>query len=487
MHPILCETVYWFIMRTPPILFLIAVLLMLSTSFAHADIVTLKDGTTHEGTVIKENRAEVVLEIVIANIKTTKTFPRYQVRSIEYKPLESADATKEEEKDQQENADRDSTGRSGSDAQTEGRTDTEDDDSGTDRRADLRNRELFITIPVEGIIGIETNANGLKNALTQARRRKVQHIVFVIDSPGGYVYDAIESLKVLKEFDDDFVYHALVVEGAISAASIYVAASDHIWLRPESRVGGAVAYTSDNSTGAADVDAKMNSIWAAEIASRALSKGHPPEIFRAMVETGAEVWFDEEGKVYASRPGTPGAQQIDNSQTILTIRADQMIQIGMAKLFEGELDELGEQLQIANWFPVRGMGERAMQSASRERTELQERFDDAVKVFRDAYEDFNQNNPRTKNDYQYFIQPDGRRYPDGTSMQMWRERCDKAIRNCDTMLAALGRIASVNKSAKRVGAIHLEQLPDDIGHEVYTTFKEIRQWLVEHRDNMMGS
>lgn len=469
--------------RTPFKLLVVA-LIAFSNTVVHADIVTLKDGTTYEGTVVKENRAEVVLEIVIANIKTTKKFPRYQVRSIEYKPVEVQEQTQQEEV---ESGELDEQGGSENTGNADRAEDGEESDEREDRRAALRDRELFMTIPVEGMIGVETNANGLRNALTQAKRRKVQHIIFTIDSPGGYVYDALESLKVLKEFDDDLVYHALVVEGAISAASIYVAAADQIWLRPESRVGGAVAYTTDNSTGATDVDAKMNSIWAAEIASRALSKGHPPEIFRAMVETGAEVWFDGEGKVYGSRPATPGAQQIDNNRTILTIRADQMVQIGMAKLFEGELTELGEVLGIAGWYPARGLGERTMQSASRERIELQERYDEAIEVFRDAFEEFKENNPRTKNDYSFFIQPSGDRYPDGQSMQLWRERTDKAIRNCDTMLAALARIASVNKRAKRVGALHLEQLPDDIGHDVYTTISESRQWLAEHRDNMMGS
>lgn len=62
--------------RTPFKLLVVA-LIALSNAVVHADIVTLKDGTTYEGTVVKENRAEVVLEIVIANIKTTKKFPRY--------------------------------------------------------------------------------------------------------------------------------------------------------------------------------------------------------------------------------------------------------------------------------------------------------------------------------------------------------------------------------------------------------------------------
>ncbi|MFG0299057.1 MAG: hypothetical protein ACF8K1_05590, partial [Phycisphaerales bacterium JB047] len=84
----------------------------------------------------------------------------------------------------------------------------------------------------------------------------------------------------------------------------------------------------------------------------------------------------------------------------------------------------------------------------------------------------------------FYIQPNGSRYPDGVAMQKWRERSDKAIRNCDDMLAALVRIADVNKRAKRAGALHLEVVPDDLGHEAYTTISEARAWLASHRDDM---
>ncbi|MFG0245438.1 MAG: hypothetical protein ACF8MF_05220 [Phycisphaerales bacterium JB052] len=460
----------------------IGFVLALCTGFCRADIVTLKDGTTHEGTVVSENRAQVVLEIVIANIKTTKTFPRYKVRSIEYKPIAGAEE-QEEDTPVVPEAD-DEREQNQPDASASPDKAEDDHQSAEDRLAAIRDRELYIVIPIEGTIGVESNADGLKKALTQARRRKAKHIVFEIDSGGGYVYDAVESLKVLKEFDDDFEYHALVVEGAISAASIYVAASDHIWVRADARVGGAVAYSSDTSTGAAEVDAKMNSIWAADIAARAQSKGHPPEVFRAMVEPGAEVWFDQDGKVYPSRPSGRGGQQIDNSRTILTIRADQMIEIGMAKLFEGEISELGEMLEIRNWAEIRGLGARVMLAAGRERAKMQEQYEEAIVVFRDALEAYEANDPRTFEDYTFYIQPNGSRYPDGVAMQKWRERSDKAIRNCDDMLAALVRIADVNKRAKRAGALHLEVVPDDLGHEAYTTISEARAWLASHRDDM---
>tara|TARA_R110002111_G_C5964478_1_gene369768 strand:+ start:107 stop:1504 length:1398 start_codon:yes stop_codon:yes gene_type:complete len=453
--------------------------LAFTASLCSADILTLKDGTVYEGVITKENRAEVVIEITIANIKTTKTFPRYKVKSIEHKAVE----TPAEEKPSESKKDLD--------------TDSENDSNKTSResireqstkmRVSAADRTPFMVIPVIGMIGVETNANGLRKALHQAKRRKINHIVFTIDSGGGFVYDAVETLKVLKEFDEELTYHALVEEGAISAASVYVAAADDIFVRPDARVGGAVAYSEDNTSGATEVDAKFNSIWAAEIAARAESKGFPPEIFRAMVVLDAEVWFDDENKVFASRPSGANAQQIDSKGTILTIRAGQMVQIGMATEFTGEPNELGELLGLQNWSEVPGMGKRIMDASSKERIKLTEKFKFAIDTFADAREDFELNAPQSFSDYRYHIERNGLRVPEGTSVQLWRKRSSASIIACDIMLQALTQIADVNRRAKKAGALHLDIVPDSIGDDAYTTIQDARNWLQSNKNSIPQS
>ena len=240
---------------------LIIAFLALAVSLSKADIVTLKDGTTYEGVVTKESRAEVVIEITIANIKTTKTFARYKVKSIEYKPVETASDDSKDTKTDEKTTDDDRSSSPKSNSPTRTRR----------VQASKASRTNYIVIPIEGMIGEQTNADGLEKTLRLAARKKIKHVIFAIDSPGGYIYDAVETLKVLKEYDKAMTYHAVVLEGAISAASVYVAAADNIFVRPDARVGGAVAYTNNNTTGSKDVDAKFNSIWAAEVAARAES------------------------------------------------------------------------------------------------------------------------------------------------------------------------------------------------------------------------
>ncbi len=463
---------------------LILVCLCACATIAQADILTLKDGTVYEGVITKETRAQVTIEITIANIKTTKTFPRYKVKSIEHQAVAN---------DQDDEADSESQ-RTTSTPRT---TDRPKQDTTRKRttRPSTESLNNYIIVPIKGIIGEETNADGLKKTLQLASRKRIKHVVFVIDSPGGYVYDAVETLKVLKEYDETFVYHALVEEGAISAASVYVAAADDIFVRPGARVGGAVAYTNDKTNNAKEVDAKFNSIWAAEISARAESKGYPAEIFRAMVVLDAEVWMNKEGEITNTRPaGRSGAQQIDSRRTILTIRAAQMVQAGMAKEFTGNIKELGEALDLTDWFEVSGIGNRSMIKSAKDRTSLREKMVFAQDVFNSSFEDYKAHHPSTYSDYIRLINRndpydrfgynnrDNNRNKDtvtqdAESVRKWKERSREALNDVDIMLDALKEMATINKKAERAGALHLV-MSKKIGDDRYRSTSRFREWLV---------
>jgi hypothetical protein len=477
-------------MTQHPFKFLIVTLLALLCSLARADIVTLKDGTIIEGVVVKENGAQVAIEVTIANIKTTKTYPRYKVKSIEYKPVEPEEVNKKQAEESKPSGD----------------TQADKDSSHTPRRSTTRatrkrsprasanSKTRYILIPVHGTIGEETNAVGLERALSLASKKQVEHVVFEIDSPGGFVYDAVETLKVLKKYDEAFYFHALVDGGAISASSVYVAAADDIWVRPDARVGGAVAYSKENSSGAAEVDAKFNSIWAAEIAARADSKGYPGEIFRAMVVLEAEVWMDSEGKVTSSRPAG-NAQQIDSNSTILTIRASQMVKAGMAKEFAGEIRDMGTALKVENWIEIKGIGLRAMGDSAKERIALSERIDFATKIYDEASKELDQDHPTKFNDYRVYLMfnqnEQNRNFnnrkttapQDAESVNKWRDRSRAAIKDLDRMIEALTELASVNRRAERVGALHL-MMSKDYGEKTYQKALKERDWLARNMNKI---
>jgi len=466
---------------------LLVVLLSMLCSIAHADIVTLRDGTVIEGVVVKDTGAQVVIEITIANIKTTKTYPRYKVKSIEHKAIETGS-------DQDDWAPAEST-----DTKPENTLDSPKPtpSRATRSRAKRTNSSVktrFIVIPVHGVIGEETNADGLEKALLLASRKKIEHIVFEIDSPGGYVYDAVETLKVLKKYDVAFVYHAFVEGGAISASSVYVASADDIWVRPDARVGGAVAYSEDNSSGAAEVDAKFNSIWAAEIAARAESKGYPGAIFRAMAVLEAEVWMDSDGKITSSKT-VGSAQQIDSSSTILTIRAAQMVKAGMAKEFTGEIKDLGGVLDLNGWFEIKGIGTSTMQKSAKERESLAKRMKFAIDVFEDAKVDYGRDHPKKFNDYKVYVlinqNMQNRNFnnrktadtQDAESLNNWRDRSRNSIADIDRMGQALKELADIYTRAEQIGALHLT-LSKGYDDDTYKEIIRERSWLTKNMNKI---
>lgn len=439
-----------------------------------ADIITLKSGETVEGKILEETRTEVKIETKVSNIKTMKTYRRAQIKDIEYKPLpddfwESGRKPKDETPAEEAES---------TDAENP-ELDEEPEESRA-ARAKLSPTDQYIIVPVEGVIGESVTSNGLRAALLQAQKRRIGNVVFLVNSPGGYVYEAVQILEVLKEFDADLEYHCFIQEGAISAASVFAAASDRIFVRPDARLGGAVAYSSSNTTGAAEVDAKFNSIWAAEIAARADSKGHSGDAFRAMVELDAQLFLTPEGKLSSSQ--STGATELDGRTTILTIRAAQMVQGGMATQHDGDASGLGTLLNRPSWTEIRNIGTRAMTAAAKERAGLQKTYDEALAAFKPAFEEFERSDPRQFG-YQIIREIDGRYRLDSDSMREWVARTDAAIRACDSMLGSLRDIASVNKKAERTKALHLIAVPNGMGHEAYVAIDRARSWLAEYRNN----
>lgn len=462
--------------------FALAALLALAAAPLRGDVLTLRTGETVEGQILEETSTSVKIDTKIANIRTTKTYRRSQITAIEHKPLPDDfwDSGRAPASDKGDDADEPASAEDpGTTADDADEPDFEEEDDAPGARHKAPPESRYVMVPVKGGIGETVTSHGLRLALMQARKRDVRNIVFVVDSPGGYVYEAVQILEVLKEFDEDLNYICLIDEGAISAASVFAAGSDRILVRSDARLGGAVAF-STNSSGAAEVDAKFNSIWAAEVASRADSKGHPGDVFRAMITLAAELWQDDAGAFYPSSHGE-GCTQLDGPGTILTLRAAQMTKGGFATIYDGDIAQLGETLGIADWSEIKGIGTKAMTFSARERADLQRRYDAALAAYRPALQVLKDNDPR-QFQYRVMRSPRGEYTLDANSMREWRTRSDRSLSACNTMIKALTELASVNTKAERTKALHLFT-PKDLGHEAYIELDQTRQWLSDHRNN----
>ncbi|MBL4698521.1 MAG: hypothetical protein JKX70_06790, partial [Phycisphaerales bacterium] len=330
-------------------------------------------------------------------------------------------------------------------------------------------------------------AVGLRKALTTATKRNIDHIVFRIDSPGGYIYDVVETLEVLKEFDDHLHYHAPVIGDAISAASVYVASADDIFVHSNARVGGSVANAKENTWDAAEVDEKFNSIWAIELAARAESKGYPGDIFRAMVVENAQVWIHDDGTASSSRKNEK-SEQIDTPATILTIRASKMIQANMATEFSGLASGLGPLLEIENWSEAKGVGEKIMRTAARDRVQASKKIKAALIVYYESLVLMKKEDPRNYTDYYWGEITDRdstiiyniQYTPSQDSLKRWRGRNGRAIYHADRLIAAITELARYSMTAEKTGALHLV-IPSEIDERKYEEVIEEREWFLSNR------
>lgn len=454
---------------------------------ARGDVVTLKDGRVFEGTILEETNAKVVIDTKVANIRSTETFPKFRVASIDRKPLPEGffDDPSPREDDAREpvRAPERAPEPAGRAPERPAREPTarEEEDEDDDARGAPNERTRYAVVPVQGGIGREVSAYALREAFDDIRKRRVEHVVLVVDSPGGYVYEANQILETLGEYDGALTYHVYIDGGAISAATVFAASADYLYVAPEARLGGAVAYTESSSSGAAEVDAKFNSIWASELASRAEAKGHNADAFRAMVVQDAELWLAPDGSLSAQRPGA-GAEQLDTRSTILTLTGAQMIRAGIAEALPGGPDSIGEARGLPGWTVMRGLGERAVEKAAGERERLDERRAKALDVLERATKDLAREDPRTKSYTIVVMTRTRKRGMEGDSMQRWVRHSDAALKAVNLQIAALEELGDVHRRAKQIGAMHL-LLDSREGDKAYRDAVSTCDWLAAHRTN----
>jgi len=225
----------------------------------------------------------------------------------------------------------------------------------------------YVHIPIIGEFGDDVAAEGVEKALDHASRSGIRHVVFTMESPGGYVAVADQIQKAMAKHDDKLEYHCLIKQ-AISASVWIVYASDTIHILDGGSVGGAVVYSTSFETGNAEVDAKMNSIIAADLTAKAQAKKHPSQLVKPMIlaEATLYAWQGAGGKVQLSTTKPSGIVDFlieDTKDTVLTLTAEQAIGVGFAKRHEGGHEALGKALGLEGWKRSSDYGERAMADA----------------------------------------------------------------------------------------------------------------------------
>lgn len=334
------------------------------------DTVLMHDGTMHYGEITEVTDAEVVIKTKVANIVTTLRLKRSEVVEIDRPGFEMKDGYFEKKK---------AIDAPGAIAAGPGQ---------------------YLLVPVKGGIGDAVTARGIGGALKEARALGVRHVVFEIDTPGGAVDEAEAIVKEMENFREGAEKGAPValhayVRNAISAGIWVLFACDDVCWAENGTAGGAVAYHVNRSTGSAEVDAKMNSILAAERAAAAEQRGHSRHLVRAMMipEASLHAWRTRDGRALMSDSFPPSGPDVLNPRTldgpgsVLTLTAADALEIGFGRVVAAGPSAMGPALGVAAWESAGDSAtkimEQAARSAQRESEQKETQREKAIEILTD--------------------------------------------------------------------------------------------------------
>lgn len=295
-------------------------LVLVLTGVASGDVVTMRSGQKIEGTITKETSASIEIDAKIGGIRSTMTLPRRDIQTIEKKDLpEGFFATPAAEPKPAKTA---------APKTQEPKTPT----------AVQPAKERYAIIPLRGVFGEDFDAEYVEAAIKDAERRKAPNIVLLLDSTGGLVAEATKIGEVLDKYSDKYKY-TCVIEHAGSASLWVLVRSDRVFVEETAVAGAAVVFNRAQSTGEVNVDAKLNSFIAASLAAQAeVHNVFSPVLVKAMILRESEVWVAKaEGEnakaAFFESMSAAGrnAECIDTKDAILTLKASQMLEYGIAR------------------------------------------------------------------------------------------------------------------------------------------------------------
>ncbi len=314
----------------------------------------------------------------------------------------------------------------------------------------------YLEIPLVGAFGDDIVPEGVEDALEQAAKKGIRHVVLTLDSGGGRVAAAERIQKALEKHDDALTYHC-VIKRAISASIWVVFASDAVYLAEGATVGGAVVFSRSAETGNAEVDAKMNSIIAADIAARAERKRLPAIVVRPMIQQEAElyVWKGADGQMKVALERPKGVTEFivsDDANAVLTLTAAQAAAVGLGRMVAGDLGSLGAALGRPSWKSAGTFGAEAMERAKKAWAAKRGKIEKVLAKFEDAVNAANRLiqlaaniHPNT---FQYYHR-DGKLTPE--SQVEWRDRTDACVTAYGKVLGAIADAEREDKALQRHG------------------------------------
>ncbi len=300
-----------------------------------ADTVSLTDGRSFQGKILTDNEQTVRIDTMVIGIRTKISFPKSEVSKITNAPLPAnffappADETVQV----------------------------------------VTGQNLYLDIPITGVIGKDVYADGIVRALNYAKAHGCKSIVFEINSTGGSLEETNKIVEMLKGFQGDFHYYALV-QNAVGEALPIALWCERIYVTPTARLGGTSDdYKAFSEGSAAEVQSILRTHLATQTGEGASAHYRYPRLVKAMIDPAeaTTAWIDDQGaiEVGLTAPiGTPKDRIIFQSQgkddnRVLTLTHEQLKELGVEP-FSGSAADIGTKLNLKGWKLESNYGATAM-------------------------------------------------------------------------------------------------------------------------------
>jgi hypothetical protein len=317
---------------------------------AVADTVRLKDGRVFKGDIIQEDsEAGVRIDTMVSGIRAQIHFEADEIQMVTREEIPPTFFGKPQ---------------------------------ASERRSDpgsfAPDATLYLEVPLVGRFGREITADGINDVLRYAERHRVQHIVFVIDSPGGELDETARIYDAMGEYDDTLVYHALVRNCRGNAMAVAVRC-DTFFMEPGAVIGGADATNIGDDGEVSDI---LLAQIAYELGTQAERRFRAGRMVRAMVDPAESyvAWLDEDGTIIESSEVPEGVEAdaviIQAAQGDL-LRIDEPAARALdVPIHTGGVTALGSKLGFDAWQRESDYGRHATRLATRsDDCSLQEEYE----------------------------------------------------------------------------------------------------------------
>jgi len=232
-----------------------------------------------------------------------------------------------------------------------------------------RGQVPYLEIPIVGNIGEEILADAIGLSLRYAKRHSIQHVVFLIDSTGGSVDEALHIYDKMKASKGKVKLHALV-KNSVGPAMAITAWCDTIHVQEGSEMGGRGGTPEKLPKKFAKEDIAVVRAQLADKVAR--ETGRSPQgaaVLRAMIdpEETLYAWKAVKKMTFARRKPADVADDdlilAVGEGEVLRLSYEQCVALGVPAL-EGGSKALGDAFGIKGWVSGGDYAKKTLQKAA---------------------------------------------------------------------------------------------------------------------------